>query len=249
MADLFGSSDDDDANDGGGVRPAACGPFAFHAGTEDELVRCVEADAPFGDAAAVLGVVDAFCRTRHWMMHVGPEKGAIAVAALAAAPATGDLCVEVGSYCGYSAVALAAPLGRARGGARLLSLEAEPACVAFARRVVARAGLAETVAVARVLPGETAAAAVARLRPGRRIRFLFLDHAKDAYLSDLLALEPLLAPDAVVVADNVLAVDGGASLAGLEAPFDAERLAIVRFEEKLPHLETPFEKCPPSQKR
>ena len=64
----------------------------------------------------------------------------------------------------------------------------------------------------RVGRAEAPSAAVRRLAPGLSIGFLFVDHEKALYLPHLLDLEPLLAPGCVVVADNVLCLDGGRSL-------------------------------------
>ena len=79
----------------------------FHPGTEDEMLRVVAAEAPRGDVSATLAVIDRFCRSSHWMMHVGDVKGAILRAPHRAAP---GLWVELGAYCGYSAVLLASQM-------------------------------------------------------------------------------------------------------------------------------------------
>ena len=73
--DLFDGSDDSDGEEV--PRPAACGVLQFHNGTESELLRVVAAEAPRGDVSATLAIIDRFCRSRHWMMHVGDVKGAI----------------------------------------------------------------------------------------------------------------------------------------------------------------------------
>ena len=90
--DLFGS----DSSDGEEVqRSVSCGVLKFHNGTEDEMLRVVAADAARGDASATLAVIDRFCRSRHWMMHVGDVKGAILRAA--ASRAAPGLWVELGA--------------------------------------------------------------------------------------------------------------------------------------------------------
>ena len=58
----------------------------------------------------------------------------------------------------------------------------------------------------------TAADTLRREVPNPQIKLLFIDHAKDRYLADLISLEPYLAKGCVVVADNMLCFDGGASL-------------------------------------
>ena len=94
--DLFDGSDDSDGENGEEMpRSAACGVLQFHNGTEDEMLRVVAAEAPPGDVSATLAVIDRFCRSRHWMMHVGDVKGAIlrAAAARRMAPLTSPTCI------------------------------------------------------------------------------------------------------------------------------------------------------------
>jgi len=206
--DLFGSESDE--SDGEAVRPEACGVLQFHNGTEDECLRVVKAEAKRGEPASVLATVDRFCRSRHWMMHVGDVKGRILRgAASSAAP---GLWVELGAYCGYSAVLLASQMPP---DTTLMSLDTEAPCVAWSRQLVEHAGFADRVKVMQSSPDETAADALRREAPAvhrRGIQLLFVDHAKDRYLADLISLEPFLAKGCVVIADNVLCFDGGASL-------------------------------------
>jgi len=92
----------------------------------------------------VLKAIDDYCTSRHWMMHIGPEKGAILTGALREALAMkqrrrresdGDdkmetggergnneatflsssfVAVELGSYCGYAAIMMAREYCQAR---------------------------------------------------------------------------------------------------------------------------------------
>ena len=142
--DLFDGSDDSDGEEV--PRPAACGVLQFHNGTESELLRVVAAEAQRGDANHTLAVIDRFCRSRHWMMHVGDVKGAILRAA--AARAAPGLWVELGAYCGYSAVLLASQMQSGT----LVSLDTEARCVAWSRQLVEHAGLAERVKVMQSSP-------------------------------------------------------------------------------------------------
>ena len=222
--DLFDGSDDSDGEEV--PRPAACGVLQFHPGTESELLRVVAAEAQRGDASDTLAVIDRFCRSRHWMMHVGDVKGAILRGA--AARAAPGLWVELGAYCGYSAVLLASQMQSGM----LVSLDTEAHCVKWSRQLVEHAGLLERVKVVQSSPGETAAEALVREIPSPRIQLLFVDHAKDRYLADLVALEPYCAEGCVVVADNVLCFDGGASLKPyLEHVRDTSRYASSTLHE------------------
>jgi predicted O-methyltransferase YrrM len=103
------------------------------------------------------------------------------------------VAVEVGSLFGYSAILIAGALPR---GGRLTCVEANPYLAQFVEANVAEAGLGARVRVRlgdarRVLP---------TLRG--RIDFVLIDAEKSQYLDYLRALEPRLAPGAVVVADN-----------------------------------------------
>lgn len=127
-------------------RSEDCGVLSFHQGTEAAMlahVRNAVADLslppPTSDgrsesegfegsaediaSSTVLSSVDEFCRSRHWMMHVGPEKGDIVTKTLHKSveekvaeidrllashqiSAGCFVCVELGTYCGYASVLL-----------------------------------------------------------------------------------------------------------------------------------------------
>mmetsp|Transcript_981 Transcript_981/g.1645 ORF Transcript_981/g.1645 Transcript_981/m.1645 type:complete len:113 (+) Transcript_981:12-350(+) len=74
------------------IRPINSGVLAFHNGTEDALFLFLESRI-FNDSDAsqfssselcnhVLKLVDEFCYTRHWMMHIGDEKSQVLSIAL-----------------------------------------------------------------------------------------------------------------------------------------------------------------------
>ena len=181
-------------------RAAENGPMQFHDGTEERLVRRVLARAKLGDPTSVLAVVDDFCETEHWMMNVGPAKGAIVDTAIRQAKA--QVVVEFGTYVGYSTVRWASLLPE---GGRLYSVDMEPASQESAGLLLRRAGLEDRVTLVR----GTAAEAIPRLRrllDGKPIDVLFIDHSKADYLPDLQAVETagLLRKGSVVCADNVV---------------------------------------------
>lgn len=101
--------------------------------------------------------------------------------------------IEIGSLLGYSAILIAAaqpPRGR------LVCVEVNPFLAWLVRANVAEAGLARKV---RVVVGDALRAIP--LLPGK-FDFVLLDAAKEDYLDYLRQLEPKLARDAIVVADN-----------------------------------------------
>jgi catechol O-methyltransferase len=173
-------------------------------GREAALAEHVTATARPGDVADAVRAVDEFCYRRSVMMNVGDEKGEILDAALRRAQPRRLL--ELGTYCGYSALrtARAMPVG-----ARLVSVEFNADNAEIARRILAHAGVGDevTIVVGSLGDGGATAAALEAehgLGPGT-LDFVFLDHDKDAYLPDLelIVARGWLQPGAIVVADNV----------------------------------------------
>jgi catechol O-methyltransferase len=172
-------------------------------GREAELRDHVLADARPNDLADAIRAIDEFCYERSFMMNVGDEKGEILDAAIhRAAP---QRLLELGTYCGYSALRTARAMP---GGAHLTSLEFNEDNAAIARRILDHAGAGDRVTVVHGTIGD--GATMARLEselgfaPGS-VDFVFMDHAKEAYLPDLdrIVAAGWLHPGSVVVADNV----------------------------------------------
>ncbi|KAJ1417050.1 S-adenosyl-L-methionine-dependent methyltransferase [Ochromonadaceae sp. CCMP2298] len=164
------------------------------------MYHFVKRKAVQGDCPGILRAIDEFCYTQHWMMHVGDKKLPFLQMSLdmASENTSGKLIlVELGSYCGYSAIYLGSNLHFDRGD-RLLCVEREPQCVFWTRRMLDYAGLAAVSVV------QGTAADVGVWGATLSVDLLFVDHDKAAYLADLRLLEGLLHPGSVVVADNVL---------------------------------------------
>ncbi|MFI5779887.1 O-methyltransferase [Nocardia sp. NPDC051570] len=173
-------------------------------GREIALRDHVLAHAMAGDPASVLATIDGFARNRSILMNVGDEKGTILDAAIGrAAP---KLLLELGAYCGYSAVRTGRLLPE---GARLVSVEANAANAEIARAVIAHAGLSNriTVVVGMIGDGGQTVRTLSEEHgfTAGALDFVFIDHMKTAYLSDLRTILATgwLHPDSVVVADNV----------------------------------------------
>lgn len=173
-------------------------------GREEALLDFVRKHAALGDVDATIEAIDRFCYERAVMMNVGDEKGLILDRAVARAGAQSAL--ELGTYCGYSALRIIRAAGAA---ARLCSIERSPANAAIARAIIDHAGRSEQVTV---LEGslEDRGATISRLQvecglaPGC-LDFLFIDHDKAAYVSDLERILQLgwLRRGAIVLADNI----------------------------------------------
>ena len=173
-------------------------------GREEALAQYVAANARQGDADDVIRVIDEFCMTRKVMINVGDEKGAILDRAVRRA--SPQRLLELGTYCGYSALRTSRVMPR---GAHLYSIEFSEANADIARRILSHAGAGDevTVIVGTLGDGGTT---IGRLRTEHgfgegSVDFVFVDHDKDAYLPDLerILAERWLHPGAIVVADNV----------------------------------------------
>jgi catechol O-methyltransferase len=173
-------------------------------GREDALARFVLDNARPGDLDDAIRVIDEFAYCKSFLINVGDEKGALLEAAIArTAP---RLLLELGTYCGYSALrSIRASPTRAR----LVTIELNPANAAIARTILAHAGVADRVAVVVGTLGD-GGRTLATLRDEHgfqagKVDFVFADHAKDAYLPDLRLIldEGWLRPGAVIVADNI----------------------------------------------
>ena len=154
----------------------------------------VQSHAKRGDPDSVLAALDDFARNERFLMNVGPVKGLLL-----------DECVErvgpdarileLGCFCGYSAVRISRRLS----GGRLFSLEKSAESVEVARQVVEFAGLQGRV---EILQGASSERIADLAGP---FDLVFIDHHKPLYLPDLQAIESrgLLREGSIVFADNV----------------------------------------------
>jgi catechol O-methyltransferase len=115
------------------------------------------------------------------------------------------LVLELGTYCGYGALRLA----RAAPSARVYSVELAEANAAIARRIWEHAGVADRITCVVGTLGD-GGRTLERLADecgftAGALDVLFLDHDKDAYLSDLQSIldRGWLHPGSIVIADNV----------------------------------------------
>ena len=194
-----------------------------------QALTFVRAHARPGDPGSVLAALDRFGRERSFLMNVGDRKGEILDAEVLRLRPTRAL--EIGAYCGYSAVRIARLL-REWGG-RLVSLEASAENARVSCAMLELAGLAELVEVRNAKAEE----AIPSL--GAPFDLVFIDHWKDLYLPDLLRLEKhgLLRPGSVVVADNVGLFDASAYFAHVRGSgrYDSRNVAsTVEYRDELP---------------
>lgn len=172
-------------------------------GREAALVDYVLANARADDLDDVLATVDRFAYEQSFLVNVGDEKGEILDAAVRRTDPR--LVLELGTYCGYSALRIA----RAAPHATVVSVELSPANAANARRIWAHAGVGDRV---HCVPGTIGdgGTTLDALESGHGLTagaldFLFIDHDKSAYLPDLLSIlhRGWLRPGAIALADNM----------------------------------------------
>jgi catechol O-methyltransferase len=172
-------------------------------GREARLVDYVLTHARRGDAEDVIRAIDEYSYNQSFLINVGDAKGRLLDAAIAQVQARRIL--ELGAYCGYSALrmAVAAP------GAEIVSIEFSAANADIARRTLEYAGVADRVTVVVGTLGD-GGRTIGTLRtahgfgPGS-VDLVFIDHDKKVYVSDLQVIltQGWLHRGSLVVADNV----------------------------------------------
>jgi len=159
-----------------------------------------------------------------WGMMVGRQEGRFLELLVFAAQATRVL--EIGTFTGYSSIAMAAGLPE---GGSIISLEVDPHHATIARGNIAAAGLESRISV---IEGPALESLAQLTGP---YDLVFIDADKVGYDAYFEAALPMLAPHGLIVADNTL--QGGSVLdsAVLESagPRNEAAAAISAFNDKL----------------
>ncbi len=172
-------------------------------GREAAAVDYVLRHAKAGDIDDVLATIDKFAYEKSMLINVGDEKGALLDAAVRRAEPA--LALELGTYCGYGALRIA----RAAPSAEVYSVELAEANAVNARQIWAHAGVADrvTCVVGTIGDGGRTLDALASEHgfATGTLDFVFLDHDKRAYLTDLQSIvdRRWLHRGSIVVADNL----------------------------------------------
>ena len=109
-------------------------------GREQALADYVTTHTRAGDLDDAIRVVDEFCYRKSFLINVGDEKGKILDAAVRRVRPR--VLLELGTYCGYSALRMARAMPP---DAHLCSIEFNAANAAIARRIWEHAGIADRV--------------------------------------------------------------------------------------------------------
>jgi catechol O-methyltransferase len=172
-------------------------------GREEACAAYVEANAKRGDIDDVLAAIDKFATEKSLLVNVGDEKGALLDAAVRRA--NPKVALELGTYCGYSSLRIA----RAAAHAKVISIEFAAANAEVARRIWAHAGVDDrvTCVVGTIGDGGQTLDALTNEHGfgAGTVDLLFIDHDKNAYLSDLQSIldRGWLHTGSIAVADNV----------------------------------------------
>lgn len=172
-------------------------------GREEALANFVTEQARHGDLDGTIDAIDRFCYQRKVMMNVGDEKGAILDAAII--KASPSRLMELGTYCGYSALRTIRVMPPS---AHLYCIEFLAANADIARRILDHAGVGDRATVVVGALGDARTPDLLQSEHGfspASLEFVFVDHDKAAYLPDLRTIleRGWLRHWAVVVADNV----------------------------------------------
>lgn len=171
-------------------------------GREAKLREYVLENAKSGDVADAIRVVDEFGYNKSFLINVGDEKGKILDDAVRRGNAKKIL--ELGTYCGYSSMRMAAAAPEAH----IYSLEFNADNAEIARSIHKHAGVDDriTVILGTLDDGKTADALETEhgFTPGS-VDLVFLDHAKEAYLPDIKMIveRGWLHPGSIAVGDNI----------------------------------------------
>ena len=215
---LNSDSDDDDDNnaiDNSTVdslilqRPRNCGILSFHNGTEESMLLYIYKNSVKNDVTSILNAIDNFCWSRHWMMHLGPEKSVFLIDILN--KMNNDIkkpmiMIEIGYYCGYSSILLGKYLNE---NGHLFCIESNEKCVQWTKQLIKWAGLENKVTVIHMdVSNEDELFKRLKTDITDTIDLLFIDHEKSRYLTDLIAFERsgLMTKGTIVVADNILSL-------------------------------------------
>ena len=161
----------------------------------NSVLNYVFKNAKQDDPQSVLNTIDSFVsETGTFLMNVGPEKGKLLAETIKDHKPLNTL--ELGSFLGYSAIIIAMFLPEA---GSLVSVDHDKDSVVASKEIVKYAGLENKVHFINATSDE----AINALKES--FDFIFIDHEKNRYYSDLLLMEDLnlINKGGIVFADNV----------------------------------------------
>eukprot|EP00882_Tetradesmus_deserticola_P024677 GHRQ01026984.1.p1 GENE.GHRQ01026984.1~~GHRQ01026984.1.p1 ORF type:complete len:191 (+),score=61.83 GHRQ01026984.1:728-1300(+) len=112
-------------------------------GREARLLEHVKKVAEAGNPQAVLDAIDQYAHSQEFFMNVGDDKGKILLQEMDKLPAPPKAVLELGTYCGYSTILLAAHLKDPS--AKVYTIDICEENVQIAKQMIAHAGLTDKV--------------------------------------------------------------------------------------------------------
>ena len=155
----------------------------------------VFSNAEKNNPKSILQTIDNFVlESGQFLMNVGPEKGEILRDRLVKSKPNN--VIELGTFIGYSAVLISSTIGEK---SKLTSIDSDSHSIEIAKELINFAGLDDKV---NLMHG-SAEEIIPKLN--FNADFVFIDHAKKKYLSDLklLETEEIILKNCTVFADNV----------------------------------------------
>ena len=155
----------------------------------------VFSNAEKNNPKSILQTIDNFVlESGRFLMNVGPEKGEILRDHLLKSKPNN--VIELGTFIGYSAVLISSTIGEK---SKLTSIDSDSHSIEIAKELINFAGLDDKV---NLMHG-SAEEIIPELN--FNADFVFIDHAKKKYLSDLklLETEEIILKNCIVFADNV----------------------------------------------
>ena len=165
----------------------------------DEISQSVKSyifeNAKQSDPDSILKAMDDFAKNKRFLMNIGNEKGLLLTEELKKL-GKNILILELGCFCGYSAILMAKNLGNA---GKVVSLEVNRTYAKNASEIINFAGLKDKITI---IEGSSDKI-IGTLR--YRFDLVLLDHWKNLYKRDLIAIEKrgLLKNGSIIFADNV----------------------------------------------
>ena len=165
----------------------------------DEISQTVKnyifENAKQNDPDSILKAMDDFAKNKRFLMNIGNEKGFLLSKEIKKL-GRNILILELGCFCGYSAILMAKNLGNA---GKVVSLEINRTYAENASEIINFAGLKDKITI---IQGSSD-----KIIGSLRYRFdlILFDHWKNLYKRDLIAIEKrgLLKNGSIIFADNV----------------------------------------------
>jgi predicted O-methyltransferase YrrM len=127
------------------LRPKACGVLSFHNGIEEMMFLYIIKNSDKNNPISIIKSIDEYCYSKHWMMHIGNQKSKYLVNAVEEiSNKKNELIVEIGCYCGYSALIIAMNLST---NGHLICIDISSRCIEWTRKLLEYAGLLNKVSL------------------------------------------------------------------------------------------------------